>query len=157
MAGLLPRSNPKPMPSAGRNTGITRRPWMTADPIPAPVAVPERADLVHNLHLEPVTDRARLLARLMHDEHPQGAVQHAGRQLRYLIGSDHGWLGGFVFASPALRLRARERWLGWTEAERKASLSRVVGMSRFLIRKGVACGNLASRALGLCGRGGCLR
>ncbi len=142
------------LPPAGRTTGITRRPRMTAAPVPAPVAVPERADLVHNLHLEPVTDRARarLLARLMHDEHPQGAVQHAGRQLRYLIGSDHGWLGGFVFASPALRLRARERWLGWTEAERKASLSRVVGMSRFLIRKDVACGNLASRALGLCRR-----
>ena len=83
-------------------------------------------------------------------EHPEGAVRHVGRQLRYLIGSDHGWLGGFVFASSALSLAARDRWIGWDAATREARLHLVVGLSRFLIRPGISCRNLASRALGMC-------
>ena len=72
-------------------------------------------------------------------EQPEGAVRHVGGQLRYLIGSDHGWLDGFVFASSALSLAARE-----------ARLHLVIGLSRFLIRPGISCRNLASRALGMC-------
>ena len=72
-----------------------------------------------------------------------------GRQLRYLIGSGHGWLGGLGFASAALHLDARDRWIGWDAETRQAHLERIVGMSRFLIRPSVHCQNLASHTLSL--------
>lgn len=50
---------------------------------------------------------ARLLARLPHDGHPQGAVRHGGRQLRYVINSDHGVLGGALRLPAAPNDRAR--------------------------------------------------
>ena len=72
-----------------------------------------------------------------------------GRQLYYLVKSEHGWLGGVGFSSSALHLEARDRWIGWDWDKRRASLHHVVNMSRFLIRPGVSCKNLASRALGM--------
>ena len=120
--------------------------------VPPPEGVPERAGLVGNLRLVPADGREhrRILGAMLRREHPEGAVRHVGAQLRYLIGSDHGWLGGFVFASSALSLAARDRWIGWDAATREARLHLVVGLSRFLIRPGFSCRNLASRALGLC-------
>jgi hypothetical protein len=72
-----------------------------------------------------------------------------GRQVRYLISSEHGWLGGFGFAAPALQLGARDRWIGWDGEQRRAHLHGVVGLSRFLIRPQVECRNLASRLLSM--------
>ena len=140
------------LPPAGPGMGVARRPRMLPDPVPAACGVPERVDAVVGLDVRPVAGReeAQLLSRLLRDEHPQGAVQHGGRQLRYLVGSDHGWLGGFVFASPASTLGPRDRWIGWEAEVRRAGLDRVVGMSRFLIRGDVCCLHLASKALGLC-------
>ena len=48
-------------------------------------------------------------------EHPRGAGPLVGAQLRYLVGSAHGWLGGLGFGAAALRLRDRDRWIGWDE------------------------------------------
>jgi hypothetical protein len=43
----------------------------------------------------------RIWSELMLCEHPQGAGPLVGAQMRYLIGSEHGWLGGLGFsASP---------------------------------------------------------
>ncbi|MCY4152770.1 MAG: IS4 family transposase [Aestuariivita sp.] len=128
------------------------RPLMLSTPVPLAVAVPDRVDKVLGLAVPMVTTKAaaHLLARLLQDEHPQGAVQHGGRQLRYLITSDHGVLGGFVFASPALALKPRDRWIGWDPGQRRRHLSQVVGLSRFLIRPLVRCQHLASKAMGLC-------
>ncbi|MGI9301263.1 MAG: IS4/Tn5 family transposase DNA-binding protein, partial [Gammaproteobacteria bacterium] len=86
---------------------------------------------------------------LMSREHPQGGARLVGRQLRYLIGSHHGWLGGFGFACAALQLADREAWIGWDDECRKRHLDKVVGMARFLIRPGVDCHNLASKVLSM--------
>ena len=66
-----------------------------------------------------------------------------------LVHSAHGWLGGFGFASPALQLSDRDRWIGWDAEQRRAQLHRIVGLSRFLIRPSVDCRNLASRLLSI--------
>jgi len=63
----------------------------------------------------------RIWNELMIREHPQGAGPLVGRQVRYLIGSAHGWLGGFGFAAPALQLADRDRWIGWDSEQRRAS------------------------------------
>ncbi len=77
--------------------------------VPPPVDVPAQAGLAGNLCVIPAESREhrRMLGAMLAREHPEGAVRHVGPQLRYLIGSDHGWLGGFVFASSALSLAAR--------------------------------------------------
>jgi hypothetical protein len=82
-------------------------------------------------------------------EHPRGSSLFVGRQLKYLIDSDYGWLGGIGFAASALHLAERERWIGWDNTQRKDYLHRTIGMSRFLIRKSVNCQNLASMVLGI--------
>ena len=61
------------------------------------------------------------------------------RQLRYLINSDHGWLGGFSFSAAALKLRDRDQWIGWNTDQHRAHLHRVLGMSRFLLRTSMHC------------------
>jgi hypothetical protein len=121
-------------------------------PVPAPAEVPAEVGDIDGLRLLVVTTEAerRLWTELMYDEHPRGAGPLVGRQLRYLIGSAHGWLGGLGFGAAALQLAARDAWIGWTVAQRRAHLDRVIGLSRFLIRPAVTCHNLASRVVGLC-------
>ncbi len=84
----------------------------------------------------------------MEHEHPQGAGPLVGRQLRYLLWSEHGWLGAIGVAASALQLAARDRWISWDAEQRLNHGHRVVGLSRFLIRPGVECYNLASHGLG---------
>jgi hypothetical protein len=137
---------PVPRTPGGRNA-----PRRLGVPVPAPKAVPAEAGAVRGLRLERVVTAAQrqLWNELMGREHPRGAGPLVGRQLRYLIGSDHGWLGGLGFGAAALQLAARDGWIGWTVAQRRQHLHRVVGLSRFLIRPSVRCRNLASRVLSL--------
>lgn len=119
--------------------------------VPAPEAVPGRAELVEQLRLELVATDAqrRLWNELMMREHPLGQRPLVGRQLRYLVCSAHGYLGAAGFAASARALRARDEWIGWDEESRRRHLSQVVCLSRLLIRPGVDCANLASRVLAM--------
>ena len=85
---------------------------------------------------------------LMAHEHPQGVTTFAGAQLRYLVKSKHGYLGAVGFSAAALYLAPRDTWMMWSHAQRGRQLHRVVNLSRFLIRPGIRCRNLASRVLG---------
>jgi hypothetical protein len=127
-----------------------REPQRLPAPVAMPTDVPAQAGEVLGLALVPVDtlEQMRVWNELMAGEHPRGAGPLVGRQLRYLIGSAYGWLGGLGFASAALRLKAREQWIGWDDTIRDAHLQRVVGMSRFLLRPDLQCRNLASRVLG---------
>ena len=91
----------------------------------------------------------RIWNEMMIREHPRGHGPLVGRQVRYLIESEYGWLGAMGFAAPALQLADRDHWIGWTVEQRRASLHTVVNMSRFLIRPSVHCANLASRLLAM--------
>jgi hypothetical protein len=139
---LLPTARRCPKPGS---------PKRLAEPVDPPVEVPERVGEVKDLVLLKVeTDRqVRIWNELMEREHPRGGGALVGVQVRYLIGSAHGWLGGLGFGASALQLKDRDRWIGWDGAGRRAHLHRIVGLSRFLIRPMVACHNLASRVLGM--------
>lgn len=132
----------------GGGAGSARR---LDEAVPPPQDVPAQAGQVVGLELVPVIDLAqlRMWNELMAREHPQGAVRQVGAQMRYLISSQHGWLGGLGFAAAALKLADRDAWIGWDAQTRRRHLHRVVGMSRFLIRPSVRCHNLASQVLGL--------
>ena len=73
-------------------------------------------------------------------------TEFAGAQMRYLVDLMRGWLGELGFAAAALRLAAGERWINWSNIQRRAHLNRVVGKSRFLVRGG--CAHLARHVLG---------
>jgi hypothetical protein len=138
------------LPGVQGKTG-RKRPRRLSEPVSPPEGVPAEAGLVRGLELIQVdtSEQMRLWNELFIEEHPQGAGPLVGRQLRYLIGSEHGWLGGFGFAAAALQLADRDTWIGWDAEGRRAYLHFVVGMSRFLIRPSVECRNLASRVLSM--------
>ncbi|TAN77860.1 MAG: IS4 family transposase, partial [Magnetospirillum sp.] len=138
------------LPPPARRTG-PKRPRRLGAPVPVPTAVPATVEDVQGLCLERVTTAAQrqLWNELMAREHPRGAGPLVGRQVRYLIGSAHGWLGGLGVGAAALQLAPRDRWIGWSVPQRRQHLHRVVGLSRFLIRPSVRCRNLASRVLHL--------
>ena len=120
-------------------------------PVEDPQDVPGQAGGVGGLCLIKVDtlELMRTWNELMLCEHPQGAGPLVGAQMRYLIGSAHGWLGGLGFGAAAIQLADRDRWIGWDMQTRRAQLHRIVGMSRFLIRASVRCHNLASCVLGM--------
>jgi hypothetical protein len=134
---------PRTRPGRARPRGLGAA---VAPPVGVPAQLAEIVDL--ELVLVQSVDHRRLWNELMAREHPRGAGPLVGCQLRYLVGSAHGWLGGVGFAAAALALAERDRWIGWNVAQRRAHLHRVVGLSRFLIRPSVHCHNLASHVLG---------
>lgn len=138
---VLPPARTEPGPRRMRGLGHAVAP---AQGVPAEVSQLRDLELV----LVEDTEQRAIWTELMAREHPRGAGPLVGCQLRYLIGSAHGWLGGLGFAAAALALAPRDRWIGWDAARRGEQLHRVVGLSRFLIRPGVVCRNLASRVLG---------
>src|SRR5712691_274527 len=63
---------------------------------------------------------------------------------------DGQWLALLTFSAPALHLKARERWIGWSPRQRARRLGLVVNNSRFLVLpERQRYPNLASRVLAL--------
>jgi hypothetical protein len=88
---------------------------------------------------------------LMERFHYLGKGPLCGAQLRYLVESSrHGWVGALAFSAALWRLKARDTYIGWTEAARRAHLHRVVCNSRFLILPCVHVPHLASHVLSRC-------
>ncbi len=136
-----------PRPVASWTPGSPRR---LSEPVAPPQGVPAQVGDLCGLRLIVVEteNRMRIWNEMMIREHPKGAGPLVGRQIRYLIGSEHGWLGAAGFGAAALQLQDRDRWIGWDSETRRSHLHRVIGLSRFLIRPAVHCHNLASFLLG---------
>jgi hypothetical protein len=132
-----------------------KSPRRLLEPVAAARSVPPEAGDVRGLRLVIVesVEQMRIWNEMMIREHPRGAGPLVGRQLRYLIDSEHGWLGAVGFGAAALQLQDRDRWIGWDVKTRRNHLHRVIGLSRFLIRSDVHCRNLASHLLGMVLRG----
>lgn len=123
-------------------------------PVKAPAAVPKSVEAISGLQLVEVTteEEVKIWNELMIREHPLHECRLVGRQLRYLVVSDPGYLGAIGFGSAALYLEGRDTWIGWDSSQRMEHLPRVLNMNRFLIRPRVHCENLASHVLSLCTR-----
>jgi hypothetical protein len=125
----------------------------SGEALPPVSTVPRRVDQVRGLHLHLLSGSDDPLHPLWNDliiqQHPCGDAPLVGTQLRYLIGSEHGWLGALGFGPPAFVLGARDRWIGWSTRARLEHLPEVVGLSRLLIRQEVRCTNLVSKVWSL--------
>ena len=83
-------------------------------------------------------------------EHYLESSRFAGQSLRYVAEVDGQWVALLSFSAPALHLKARERWIGWSARQRARRLGLVVNNSRFLVLpERQRYPNLASRVLGL--------
>ena len=141
---------PPPVLNIVKHWRVRRHSEAVAKPKEVPAEVGQIRDLQLCLVDPQDGEQMRTWNELMVREHPQGKRRLVGRQLRYLVGSAHGWLGAVGFSASALSLEVRDRWIGWDAQQRQAQEGRVVNLSRLLIRPGVQCRNLASFVLGAC-------
>jgi len=141
------------LPSAPTSARRRHRLRASGEPLPPVRAVPHRVEEVRGLHLYLLSGcedpRHGLWNDLMIQQHPCGDAPLVGAQLRYLIGSEQGWLGALGFAPAAFVLGARDGWIGWSTRARLQHLPEVVGLSRLLIRQEVRCANLVSKVWSL--------
>jgi hypothetical protein len=80
--------------------------------------------------------------------HSLGYGRSVGENMKYMIRSGGGEpLACMMFGSAAWKCRARDEWIGWDDAGRRASLQLVTNNSRFLILPWVRVPHLASHAL----------
>lgn len=84
--------------------------------------------------------------------HPLGAGPLCGAQIRYLIKSSAGWLGGLAFSASARHVRVRDQFIGWSPRARRSHRHQVLNNSRLLILPNVRAPSLASHVLSLASR-----
>lgn len=134
-----------------KNPQPKTKPKRLTEPVEQPINIPTLVEQIQKLQLIRVENdnEMRIWNELMIQDHPRGAGPLVGAQIRYLIHSEHGWLGGFGFSASALQLKDRDQWIGWDVETRQQYLYRVINLSRFLIRCSVQCHNLASRVMGM--------
>ncbi len=122
-------------------------------PLPPLPKLPHSVELIEDLHLPLIADdrdpHHALWNRLLSREHPLGRAPLVGAQLRYLILAGTEVLGAFGFGPASFYLSGRDSWIGWDALAREQNRAKVLGLSRFLLRPGVSCANLASRCYGL--------
>ncbi len=93
-------------------------------------------------------DHPRFQSLLRRHHYLQG-IKPAGERLYYVAVWHDQWLALLVFCAAARHLRHRDKWIGWTEAQRRTRLSLVTNNARFLILPHCHYPNLASRVMGL--------
>ncbi len=80
--------------------------------------------------------------------HYLGSVKPVGERLHYVATDQQGqWLALLVFAAAAKHLKYRDRWIGWTDAQRERRLALVVNNIRFLLLPDKSFPNLGTRVL----------
>ena len=84
--------------------------------------------------------------------HKLGYKRENGVSLRYLIVSGETELGCMQFSSAAWALEDRDRWIGWSKAEKETNLRFIANNARYLLLPWARIPNLASRALGKAAR-----
>jgi hypothetical protein len=150
---LSKRGHVKLPPKRGPRAGQRRRLCTRAQSLPAVGQIPGRVDQMQGLKLVLISGWEDPLSGLWNElivqQHPLGDAPLVGWQLRYLIGSDHGWLGALGFGPAAWYLQGRDQWIGWDSSARRGNIHLVIGLSRLLIRKEVRCANLASKVMAM--------
>ena len=135
----------------GRAPGLVTRVPRTAAGEPGRPLVGSVHD-IEPLAVELVGESAeRLLFReLVGRYHYLGHRVPFGAHLRYLVFASRpqrAVVGCLQFSSPAWRMAARDRWVGWDDRTRARNLQHVVNNSRFLLLPWVGVRNLASAVL----------
>jgi len=118
----LERHNLLSLPASQKKNTDHKTPRRLGEAVPDAKDVPDEVTAIKDLGLVRVQSekQMRIWNELMIREHPQGHRPLVGRQLRYLIKSEHGWLGAIGFAAAALHLKDRDQWIGWDWEDRRS-------------------------------------
>jgi SRSO17 transposase len=97
----------------------------------------------HSIH-EPLWNQ------LVSNYHYLGYRNLLGHRLKYLAFSESRPIAAFSWSAPALKLRSRDNFVGWSNIQRRKHLRRIANNSRFLIPYWVHVPHLASHLLARC-------
>lgn len=92
----------------------------------------------------------RLWTEYLERYHYLGHRMPMGASLRYLVRSPHPpqpVLACLLWSSPAWKIEARDRWIGWSPQQRARNLPFIVNNSRFLLLPWLRVKGLASKIL----------
>jgi hypothetical protein len=88
--------------------------------------------------------------QLLEEHHYWGSPKAVGERLYYIVTDAQGqWRAVLIFAAGAKHLRARDQWIGWTDAQREKRLPLVVNNIRFLLVPEQTFPNLGTKSLRL--------
>ena len=136
---------PAPRRRHGNGT-LHRRRTAQAEP---QLPIIARVDELPDLQVRPLADRreALLWREYVDRYHYLRYTPLPGAQQRYLVTSGRQVLAVIGFGASAWKAAARDRFIGWSVAQREARLHLVVNNARFLILPWVQVRNLASLVL----------
>ena len=129
-------------------------------PVPFTAATDAQPPLCRPVHeLPPLTVQpvmtpaaARLWNEYIARYHYLGYTPLSGSQMRYEIFAGAQRVALISFGASAWKLAARERFIGWTEAQRQRNLPLVINNARFLVLPWIQSKGLASKILSLLAR-----
>jgi hypothetical protein len=85
---------------------------------------------------------------LLQQHHYLGSAKPVGERIDYVATDPQGqWLALLIFAAAAKRLKYRDQWIGWTEAQREKRLPLIANNLRFLLLPDRTFPNLGTRVL----------
>ena len=111
---------------------------------------PDEQQILIHLNTRPVrSDEVQRFNQLMAEHHYLKDGQLVGEHLRYVAEYGDQWLALGAWSAPALHIKARDRFIGWTEEQRRTRLPLLVNNSRLLVLPPCRCPNLISRFMKL--------
>jgi hypothetical protein len=87
--------------------------------------------------------------QILTEHHYLHSAKLVGEQLRYTVTWKGQWLAVATWSAAALHLKARDRFIGWTEEQRRQRLALVVNNSRLYVLPECHYPNLVSRFMKL--------
>ena len=138
------------LPESRRITRLPRQNKFLSGGLPCLENLPADANCIQNLSLQMVETKEELILwNTIMKDHPKGLGPFIGHQIRYIITSEYGPLGGFIFSSSFRDIEVREKFIGWTYAEKEQNRIHTSCMNRFWLRPEIKCNGLANAALNL--------
>lgn len=120
-------------------------------PVSAPKLLPQELSVLLRTLQVRVLDTTELRDRaqaLLAAHHYLGGVQAVGEQLHYVVtDADGAWVAVLIFAAAAWHLRPRDKWIGWSNAQRRHRLALVANNVRFVLLPDRKVPNLGSAVL----------
>jgi len=111
---------------------------------------PDEQEILIHLTVRLVSaDEVERFDQLLAEHHYLKNGQLVGEHLRYVAEYRGQWLALATWNAPALHLKARDRFIGWTDEQRRTRLPLLVNNSRLLVLPECHCPNLISRFMKL--------
>jgi hypothetical protein len=111
---------------------------------------PDEQEILIHLAVEPVPpDQVERFDEQMAEQHYLKNARVVGEHLRYVAMYRGQWLALATWSAAALHIKPRDRFIGWSEEQRRRRLPLVINNSRLLVLPPCECPNLISRFMKL--------